>query len=122
MSVVFELSGHYINEDNRDDFKALVTPLVERAYEDAAFKQEFIANPEAVILRETGTEVDLPEKCEFVVIDKSNPFALYVTLPVNEEMLELTDEELELVAGGGDNVLIKINFNCKKACGKKAKN
>ncbi|MEL6132173.1 MAG: hypothetical protein AAFR59_02275, partial [Bacteroidota bacterium] len=83
---------------------------------DPEFKAEFIANPQEVIERETGFAFDeLPDRVKVVAVDKSDPFALYITLPVREDMLELTDEELEMVAGGGNgNFICPENFFCGK--------
>lgn len=114
------LSSFFFNDSNevKDEVQHQIEPLVQRCYEDAAFKAEFLANPVAIIQRETDITLgDLPDKCKFVVVDKSDPYALYITIPVNEDALELSDEELELVAGGkGDgNFLCNINIiKCNK--------
>ncbi|MEL6696405.1 MAG: NHLP leader peptide family RiPP precursor [Bacteroidota bacterium] len=113
------LSSHYVGADNdaARELREKLAPIVERTYEDPEFKAEFIANPAEVISRETGASIDdLPDQVKFVVVDKSDPFALYITLPVREDMLELTDEELELVAGGieGNGFLCIKNFFCGK--------
>ncbi|MEO0581439.1 MAG: NHLP leader peptide family RiPP precursor [Bacteroidota bacterium] len=116
------LSSHHLSLETREELQQLVAPLVERTYTDEAFKAEFIANPFEVIQRETGASFELPDKVEFKVLDQSNPYAIYIPLLVNEDALELTDEELEMIAGGeGDNngVCIRINIrgiNLKKGC------
>ena len=120
------LSGHHLSVESREELQQLIAPLVERTYTDAAFKAEFIANPSEVIQRETGASFELPEKVDFVVLDQSNPYAVYIPLPVNEESIELSDEELELIAGGaadGDTtnngLCIRIRINLKKGCSAK---
>lgn len=111
----------FSSDEGREVFKSHVEPLVERTYSDPVFKAEFIANPGAVIERETGLKIDFPERWHFTVIDRSDPFALYLDIPVNKDLiedeLELTDEELELVAGGGENngLFCSDNENCKGA-------
>lgn len=109
-----QISAHYISEESQGQLKEVIAPLVERTYEDAAFKAEFMANPKAVIERESNIDEPLPEKFHFQVVDKSDPYAVYITLPVNEDSLELSEEELEMVAGG---IKIRINFSkCNKEC------
>lgn len=113
------VSSYFFDEDNeaRKEFQAQIEPLVERCYDDPAFKAEFIADPMGVIQRETDIPVhELPEKNKFVVMDKSDPYALYINIPVNEDALELSDEELEMVAGGGDGnfMLCGLNIGCGK--------
>lgn len=119
-SYEFELSSFYLQEDNIKEVRGLLEPVVKRTYEDPEFKAEFIADPLGVMKKEVTDDRDwnLPGRGELVVIDKTNPFSIYLTLPVNENMLELTDDELELVAGGG-KFLGFINFGCKNTnCGK----
>ena len=110
----------FSTEQGREEFRSLIEPLVQRTYEDPAFKEAFMANPKEVIQKETGLEIDFPDRWRFKVVDRSDPFALYIDIPVNEnsydDNLELTDEELELVSGGIDvNVFCGKNDNCKGA-------
>ncbi len=99
------------NEEHKEKVNQLLEPIILKTYQDAEFKAEFMANPKEVIERETGEEIGLPSGFNVSVVDKSDPFAIYITIPVNEEMLELTDEELELVAGGVADIDID-NENC----------
>ena len=118
------LSAFHFAEETREKLNYLIEPLVQRTYQDPAFKAEFMENPLEVIRNEAGIDFEIPEKSRFVVIDKSDPHALYITLPVNEDSLELTDEELELIAGGTDStnsaticLVINLgNLNLKKGC------
>lgn len=108
----------FATEQGREEFQTLIEPLVQRTYGDPVFKEEFITHPKEVIRRETGLEVDLPDNWRFVVNDQSNPFSLYIHLHVREDDIELTDDELEVVAGGGGEPNVNCKGgNCKAGCG-----
>jgi hypothetical protein len=76
--------------------------IVKRAWLDEAFRERLKANPRAV-LRESGVEV--PDRIEIRVI-QNTPEAVYLMLPPAKRPRpasgELTDKELERVAGGCD--------------------
>ena len=111
------MSAHFVQEESQEQLKELIAPLVARTYIDAAFKAEFMANPAAVIERETDIDETLPKNFHFKVIDKTDPYAVYITLPVNEDSLELSESELEMVAGGIGDIKIRINFSrCNRDC------
>lgn len=106
----------FSTEEGKVNFQTQIKPLIDKTYEDPALKAEFIANPQKIIERELGISVDLPDNWHFEVKDQTDPFALYINLPVNADEIELTDEELEVVAGGGTNPNCK-GGNCVPGCG-----
>ncbi len=75
--------------------------LIIKAWEDEAFRQELLANPKAVYAKEAGRE--LPDNLKIEVIDEPAG-VIKIVLPPNpvtaEVEQELSDEELEAVAGG----------------------
>lgn len=81
--------------------QALERELIVRAYKDAAFKQKLLSNPKATVGEILGTEV--PEYFEIKVFEQPAN-ALYLVVPANIDSnsgsAELTEEELEAVAGG----------------------
>jgi hypothetical protein len=84
--------------------KKLETLLISKAMADEGFKRELISNPKAVIAREIGQE--WPEGVEIEVLE-STPTKLYLVLPLKMESEEipteeLSDKQLEAVAGGLD--------------------
>ncbi len=93
------------------------TEVVQRAWEDAEFKKSLIANPVEVIEKFTGKKVNLPEGKTLVVIDESETKnnkpedgKTYFVIPeAKHGDFELTEEELEKVAGG-----ISVVFNYDK--------
>ncbi len=76
--------------------------VVSKAWENAEFKQTLINSPEAAVKSVTGESFDLPENVSLKVVDQSNPDHVYFNIPPkpNYEDMELTDDQLELVAGG----------------------
>ena len=74
--------------------------IIAKAWKDDAFKQELLTNSKAVIEREFG--VQLPEEIN-VQIKEENPTSLYFVLPMCPQIegQEISEEELDAVAGGG---------------------
>lgn len=77
-----------------------------KAWEDEAFKQSLINDPVATLSRITKGEFKL-EGLKVQVNDQTDTSTLYLNIPANpkdlvmESDMELTEEELELIAGGG---------------------
>lgn len=80
----------------------LEAQLITQAIQDPAFRQRLVGNPKAV-LAEQG--LDVPEDVQINVLQESST-QYYLVLPALElptgsgEVAELSDEELEAVAGG----------------------
>lgn len=89
-------------ENNGEKGQELMQELISRSWENENFKQRLIENPAAVIEEVTGRPVHLPEGKRIVVQDQSNDNVVYINIPAqpNLDELELTDEQLEKVAGG----------------------
>jgi len=82
----------------------LFQTVVQTAWEDANFKQELIANPVKAIESLTGETLKLPEGKTIVVRDQTDDSVVYINIPAEPNMddMELTEEQLEIVAGGGE--------------------
>ncbi|QVY64636.1 NHLP leader peptide family RiPP precursor [Polaribacter sp. Q13] len=82
----------------------LLQSIIQKAWEDEAFKQELIANPVKVIEELTGEKINLPEDKTLVVKDQTDDSVIYINIPakLNLDDVELTEEQLEAVAGGFD--------------------
>jgi len=81
----------------------IMTNVIVKCWEDADFKKELMANPIAALEKFTGNEINLPKGKRVVVRDQSaDANVIYINIPAepNLDELELSDEQLELVAGG----------------------
>jgi hypothetical protein len=69
--------------------------LIARAWQDAGFKQQLLADPRAAIAAETGGSI--PPGIEIRAVEETATVR-YLVLPQNTT--QLSDEELDLTAGG----------------------
>jgi predicted DNA-binding antitoxin AbrB/MazE fold protein len=76
--------------------------VVQRAWDDAQFMKELISNPVEVMEKLTGQKINLSEGQKLVVVDQTNESTVYFNIPrkIDFNSLELTEEQLEMVAGG----------------------
>ncbi|CAD0008970.1 NHLP leader peptide family RiPP precursor [Flavobacterium chungangense] len=81
----------------------LYADIVQKAWEDTEFKKELVANPVAAIEKLTGKKLNLPAGKTFVVRDQTDESAVYINIPAapkKTQDTQLSDEQLEAVAGG----------------------
>jgi hypothetical protein len=74
--------------------------LIQRSLQDESFRQRLLADPRAVIEQELGSR--LPESIEVRVVEETAD-TIYLVLPSASPLGqggELSDQELEAVAGG----------------------
>ncbi len=81
----------------------LYADVVQKAWEDNQFKSELVANPVAAIEKLTGQKLNLPQGKTLVVRDQTDNSTVYINIPAkpNTEDVELNEDQLEAVAGGG---------------------
>jgi len=80
-----------------------IQEIVQKAWEDAAFKEELVNNPVKAIEKLTGKKIELSEGKTLVVRDQTDELTVYINIPAEQNMedVELNEEQLEIVAGGG---------------------
>jgi hypothetical protein len=91
--------------------------VIERAWEDTQFRNELMASPVEAMEKLTGSKINLPQGQRLVVVDQSDESTVYLNIPrkVNLDALELTEEQLEQVAGGITPTFIAFGYGF--ACG-----
>ncbi len=81
----------------------LLNNVIQKAWDDKAFKESLIKNPLEVIQSLTGEQLHLPSDKTIVVTDQSSQNVIHINIPAQPSMddIELNEEQLEIVAGGG---------------------
>ena len=85
---------------SRSEMEALI---VQRAWKDDAFRDEFVADPKATIEKYSGQK--LPAELKIVALAEDDKTIHFVIPPKPANADELSDEDLEKVAGGIDFIV-----------------
>ena len=78
--------------------------VITEAWNNPSFKKELIESPIETIKKLTGETIKLPQGVERIeVVDQTDSACSYFNIPAEPNMddVELTDDQLEIVAGGG---------------------
>ncbi len=86
--------------------------IVQKAWESHEFKSELTANPVEAIEKLTGRKLDIPAGKTLVVRDQTDESTVYINIPAKQvtDDLELSEEQLETVAGGTITTVIIISL------------
>jgi hypothetical protein len=90
--------------------------IVQRSLDDDSFRQRLLDDPKGTVEQELGTQ--LPEDVEVSVVEESAQ-TIYLVLPVRSADLqagELSDQELEAVAGGKGTAIWSDCDTCQHSC------
>ena len=84
----------------------IVEIIISKAWEDTSFRKDLLTDPVSAIEKLTGVKVLLPEGKSLVITDQTDKSKVYVNIPAEPEIenMELTEEQLEAVAGGGQRI------------------
>lgn len=87
---------------NTAEFKELYKEIVTNAWDDDDFKKELISKPLETIEKMAKKRLDFEGK-KIMIEDQSDSSKIYLNIPqrINFENLELSEEQLEKIAGGG---------------------
>jgi hypothetical protein len=80
----------------------LRTALIEKCWKDPEFRTQVIADPKNVYEKATGNK--LPENINIVIHEEDANTIHFSIPPAPEHLTELSDEDLERVAGGTEVV------------------
>jgi len=93
--------------------KDLEAAVIMRAWKDDAFRRELLSDPKAAIARLTGKPLPAGVK---VVVHEETATTLHLCLPARPAKAagagELSDAELEAVAGGGGDPTVSLVNVC----------
>jgi hypothetical protein len=82
--------------------RELETALIEKCWKDPEFKKAVVSDPKGMLERHTGRK--LPPQIK-IFIHEEDPNTLHLSIPpAPSNLTELSDEDLEKVAGGTDVV------------------
>lgn len=81
----------------------LLQAIITKAWEDDTFKQELISDPRKAIESIKGEPIQLLEGKTIVVRDQTDESTIFINIPakLNTVDMELNEEQLEIIAGGG---------------------
>jgi len=88
---------------NQKRSQDLYQKVVMKAWEDESFRQELVSDPIRSIEKLTGEPLNLLEGVTVIVNDQTNPSVIYLNIPAEPEIddMDLSEEQLEIIAGGG---------------------
>lgn len=91
-----------VTQQNRQNAEDFLKGLVAKCWEDETFKRNLVAAPVQTIEQLIGKPFELPEGFKLVVTDQSNTSEVHFNIPYQPDLdsVELSDEELEAIAGG----------------------
>lgn len=95
--------------EQREKGTEFISAFAQKAWDSKSFKEQLIKDPVTTIEKVTGKDLTNLNK-KIIVEDQTDESIIYLNLPakVNLDELELTEEQLEQVAGGATIVLAYV--------------
>jgi hypothetical protein len=84
----------------------LETALIEKCWKDSEFKMAVLSDPKGMLERHIGQK--LPAQLRIVVHEEDASTLHFSVPPAPSNLTELSDDDLEKVAGGTDVLLITV--------------
>lgn len=80
----------------------LIQNLIEKAWSSNEFKDQLIKSPELTIQEFTNKDFTMLENKKLYIEDQTDSSIIFLNIPSKQDHsnMELTDEQLEIVAGG----------------------
>ena len=80
--------------------------IISKAWEDINFRRTLVSDPINAIENLTGAKIVLPEGKTLVINDQTDKSKVYVNIQSEPDIedIELTENQLEVIAGGGQTV------------------
>ncbi len=76
-----------------------VQRIIAKAWADEGFKKRLISNPDVTL---KGEGIEIPKGIQFRIVENTDE-VFHLVLPVKPAKAELSDEQLDRVAAGGDD-------------------
>lgn len=105
--------------ENQEKGAEFIKTLAQKAWESSTFKEQLINSPLTTIEKVTGKTLSIPNDKKIVVEDQTDESVIYFNIPAktNLDELELTEEQLEMIAGGATPALGAYAVGCAVAIG-----
>ena len=80
----------------------LLQTLIQKSWDDETFKNQLVNNPKDAIESVLGKSMTIPEGKKFIVVDQTDENTVFINIPAKPDLsnFELTQEQLEAIAGG----------------------